>query len=182
MNKKTKLIIIGIYKDDIYNLSQYLCEIDDSLSIAPTFISDDNYIESENQYILDTKTIHLAFKNNALLYIKTDDEMSKGITIDDFYNNDICYMTIDEFNNISNTIFNIDEFNVLVIWIDNNQHKIKDIKYWIDETDVLTTRLYTDHIDYLYFLNEDNEHIREVINQFINGDEQEKKHLLIENS
>ena len=79
MNKKTKLIIIGIYKDDIYNLSQYLCEIDDSLSIAPTFISDDNYIESENQYILDTKTIHLAFKNNALLYIKTDDFYSQEL-------------------------------------------------------------------------------------------------------
>ena len=182
MDKKTKLIITGIYEDEIYNLAKYLCTIDDNLSITPIFVSSDNEIQSENYYVLDTKTIHLAFKNNALLYIKTDDNMSKGITIDDFYNNDISYMTIDEFNNIPNTAFNIDEFDILVIWVDNNQHKVTNIKYWIDEIDVLTTRLYTDHIDYLYFLNETNDHILDVINQFINGDEQDKKHLLIENS
>ena len=59
---------------------------------------------------MDVNTINLAYKNNSLLFIKTNQHVSHGISIDDFYNNDICIMNVEEFNLIPECIFNKNYF------------------------------------------------------------------------
>ena len=91
-----KILITGIEAIDKSIIAKRLVEIDDSLTIIPHFTSNvdmkDNI--SEFEYFLDTHTIHLAYKNNSIMTVYTNNYTSNGITIDDFYNNDICDMTI----------------------------------------------------------------------------------------
>ena len=40
---------------------------------------------------MDKETINISYKNNALLYVYTDDNESVGMTYDDYYNNNDDY-------------------------------------------------------------------------------------------
>ena len=103
-----KIIIVGTKNIDKEVIAKRLVEIDDSLTIIPHFTNDlemkDNL--SEFEYFIDTNTIYLAYKNNSIMTVYTTNYVSDGIMIDDFYNNDICYVTIEQFNLISDKFIN----------------------------------------------------------------------------
>ena len=115
-------------KDLALSISKKIIEINDNLSIMPSFSTDTTYLNSLSEnyiYYLDHRKVNLSYKNNVLLYILTKAYISYGITMDDFYNNDIGYLTIEEYNNIPDVIFN--ENNILTIWIDQKNRKHHDI-------------------------------------------------------
>lgn len=177
--KNIKIIITGIKTIDKTVIAKRLVEIDDSLTIIPHFTSDTEMKDSlsEFEYFLDTNTIHLAYKNNSIMTVYTNNYISDGITIDDFYNNDICYMTIEQFNLISDKFIN--ENNILVIWIDESgNHKLS--KDEMVEISYMQERL--NSMKYLYFLNDSHKNICNVILEYLNADEDRQQQLLEEYS
>jgi hypothetical protein len=91
--------------------------------------------------------------------------------MDEYYNSDIFCMTIEEFLNISESRLS----NVLIIWLDcinidkTLQH---NVKIFINTLESL---------DYLYFNENDNDKILEVIKEYLNADNNIKKQILEEN-
>lgn len=174
-----KTFIVCLNKDIALNIAKEVIQLDDNLSIAPEFTTSINYkneITDTYKCYLDISTANLAYKNNSLLYIKTYDYISSGITIDDFYNNDICFMDIKEFNLISENVFN--KYNILVVWIDFKYHN------GITNSDMIEINYFTQFLeknDYLYFLN-DEANISETILEYIKGDELSRKELLESNN
>lgn len=173
-----KIFIVCLDKENALNIAKNIIKINDNLTVIPRFTTDDNYNEiNENyMYYLDVHKVNLSYKNNALLYIKTNNYISEGITIDDFYNNDISFLNFEEFNLIPDIIFK--KYNILTVWIDSKNHKN------ISKSDIIEINYFCKFIEnnkYLYFL--DNEYnICDVILDYISGDDEHKKIILEENS
>lgn len=173
-----KIFIVCLNKDISLDIAKKLIHKDDELTIAPTFTTNKHKNELNENYetYLDVNTVNLAYKNNSLLFIKTIKYISSGITIDDFYNNDICIMDIEEFNLISEYLFN--KYDILTVWIDSKNHKslssndLMEIKYF---------NSFLEQIKYLYFLD-DEPNIDNIILDYINGNEEERKDILEENN
>ena len=174
-----KTFIVCLYEDKALNVAKDIIKTNDELSIIPRFTTNTEYKNEVNEnyvYYLDVNTVNLSYKNNALLYIKTDKYISSGITIDDFYNNDICYLTVEEFNSIPEVIFR--KYDILVIWVDTKNHKT------ISNADLIEINYFSTFItsiNYLYFL-ENETNIHTVILDYIFGDEEKRKYLLEENN
>ncbi len=177
MNLKT--FIVCLDKEKALNVAKDIVRINDELSIIPRFTTNMEYKDEVNEnyiYYLDVNTVNLSYKNNALLYIKTNKYISSGITIDDFYNNDICYLTIEEFNSIPEIIFK--KYDILVVWIDTKTHKA------ISNSDLIEINYFNTFIttiNYLYFLENETD-IHNTILEYIFGDEGKRNYLLEENN
>lgn len=177
MNLKT--FIVCLDKEKALNVAKDIVRINDELSIIPRFTTDTEYKDEVNEnyiYYLDVNTVNLSYKNNALLYIKTNKYISSGITIDDFYNNDICYLTVEEFNSIPEIIFK--KYDILVVWIDTKTHKA------ISNSDLIEINYFNTFIttiNYLYFLENETD-IHNTILEYIFGDEEKRNYLLEENN
>jgi hypothetical protein len=177
MNLKTFIVCLDEQK--ALNIAKDIVKTNDELSIIPRFTTNTDYKGEVNEnyiYYLDVNTVNLSYKNNALLYIKTDKYISSGITIDDFYNNDVCYLTVEEFNSIPEVIFR--KYDILVIWVDTKNHKA------ISNSDLIEINYFSTFIttiNYLYFL-ETEEDIHNTILDYIFGDEEKRKYLLEENN
>ena len=177
MNLKTFIVCLDEQK--ALNIAKDIVKTNDELSIIPIFTTNTDYKGEVNEnyiYYLDVNTVNLSYKNNALLYIKTDKYISSGITIDDFYNNDVCYLTVEEFNSIPEVIFR--KYDILVIWVDTKNHKA------ISNSDLIEINYFSTFIttiNYLYFL-ETEEDIHNTILDYIFGDEEKRKYLLEENN
>ena len=177
MNLKT--FIVCLDKDKALSIAKDIVKANDELSIMPTFTTDIKYKDITNEnyiYYLDVNTVNLSYKNNVLLYIKTDKYISTGITIDDFYNNDICVLTVEEFNIISEVIFK--KHNILIVWVDTKNYKL------ITNSDLIEINYFNSFIsstNYLYFLETEDE-IHKTIIDYIDGDEEKRKQLLEENN
>lgn len=181
---KDKILIVGISEIDKLDIAKELIRRNDNLSIIPHFttnpemssIENDNYI----QYIKNN-VINLAYKNNSLLYIITSGYISTGITADDYYNNDVAVMNVEEFNQIPDRYFNVNAkyYNNIIIWVDTKTHKhisqneLTEIKY-------LQERL--DNINYMYFLDSNIDTICSTILNYIDGDEETRKSIIIKNT
>lgn len=182
-----KIFIIGSHSIDKLKLAKLLVEKDDNLSIGEHFTNDIEYkdIESDDNYIyyLDSQEIDMAYKNNVILCVNTDNYISNGIMMDCYYNNDIFTLSIQDFNNISNTIFNSKSNDILVIWVDAPiKDNSKETKLDIFETKYLLERINNDNIKYMYFLNEDFDTISDIILEYLEADDIKKSELLDENS
>lgn len=177
-----KIIITGAKPIDKLHIAKQLIEVNDNLSIAPTFTSDRRYenVVSDNYiYYMDLEKVNLAFKNNVILYINTDVNISHGITLDNFYNNDIFVMDLEDFNNISER--NITGQDLLIVWVDTKHYEEKNERLKdITEAKYLEERIQT--IPYLYFLDNTVEEIVNVINDYLEGDEEQKLVICQENS
>lgn len=177
MNLKT--FIVCLDKEKALNVAKDIVRINDELSIIPRFTTDTEYKNEVNEnyiYYLDVNTVNLSYKNNALLYIKTNKYISSGITIDNFYNNDICYLTVEEFNSIPEIIFK--KYDILVVWIDTKNHKA------ISNSDLIEINYFNTFIttiNYLYFLENEID-IHNTILEYIFGDEEKRNYLLKENN
>ena len=174
---KPKIILIGIDYHNCLEIAQELIKIDDNLSISPKFTSDKNYqgLNETLDFFMDLTNIYLAYKNNALLYVNTDiNNISIGITIDDFLNNDISIIPIKDFNMISDKILN--DYNILVIWLDSKskgKEDFNEIKYLQDRLQTLT---------YMYFYDESKEDICSTIFKYLDSPEDIKIKILENNS
>jgi hypothetical protein len=177
MNLKT--FIVCLDKEKALDTAKNIIKVNDELSIIPRFTTDSEYKNEINEnyiYYLDVNTVNLSYKNNALLYIKTNKYISDGITIDDFYNNDICYLTVEEFNLIPEIIFK--KYDTLIVWIDTKNHKT------ISNSDLIEINYFNSFItttNYLYFLENEID-IHNIILEYIFGDEEKRKYLLEENN
>ena len=174
-----KVFIVCLDKMKALDIAKKIIYKDDNYTIAPMFITDKEYDNEVNEFYetyLDVHTVNLAYKNNSLLFIKTTKYISSGITIDDFYNNDICIMDINEYNLIPENIFK--KYDIITVWIDSKKHKnlsnsdLIEINYFYN---------YVNNIDYLYFL-EDEPAIEDVIIDYLKADEEKRKIILDENS
>ena len=174
----SKIFIVCLNKETSLNVSKKIIENNDDLSIIPMFSTDTQYKNEINEnyiYYLDVNTVNLSYKNNSLLYIITSNYISYGITLDDFYNNDIAFMNIEEYNNISDLIFN--KYNVLTIWIDSKNHK------FIDNKENIELKYFNERIknnDYMYFMDDDVS-IYQIISDYMNAEEDERLNLIKEN-
>lgn len=177
MNNEIKILITGVKDIDKLDIAKKIVVKNDSLSIAPVFTTDklfDNANENY-KYYLDVNDANLAYKNNALFYIRTENYVSVGITFDDFYNNSISFADLNDFNNIPDRFFY--ESEILVVWVDSST--IKPSKSELCEVKYLEDRL--QNFKYLYFLNEDADTIANVIVEYLNNIER-RQELLEENS
>ena len=180
-----KIFITGSHSIDKLKLAKLLVEKDDSLSICKKFTNDTAYkdVISDNYiYYLESHEIDLAYKNNVILYVNTENYISSGVTIDTYYNSDIVVLDLKDFNNISNTVFQSKLNDIIIVWVDS---PIKDndskTRQDINETKYLLERL-DSGIKYLYFLSEDDETIANTILEYIESDEERKLEILEENS
>ena len=177
MNLKT--FIVCLDKEKALSIAKDIIRTNDELSIIPRFTTNTEYKDEINEnyiYYLDVNTVNLSYKNNALLYIKTDKYISNGITTDDFYNNDICYLTVEEFNLIPEVIFR--KYDILIVWVDTKNHKA------ISNVDLIEINYFNTFIttnNYLYFLETEKD-IHNTILDYIMGDEEKRKYLLEENN
>jgi len=178
MNKE-KIFIVCDNKDISLNICKNIIVLNNEVSIIPIFSTDieyDNKVSENYIYYLDTISTNLSYKNNALLYILTKDYISHGITLDDFYNNDIAFMTIEEYNNISDVIFR--KYDILTIWIDIKSNTSLDKKYNV-ELKYFNERI--NEYKYLYFLDSDP-NISTIINNYIISEDTEKETIIKDNS
>lgn len=172
-----KIFIICLKKDKALEVAKRLVSLNDDLTIAPMFTTDEVTEAANENYEVYMKPdiVNLSYKNNALLFIKTNKYISTGITSDDFLNNDVCIMNVEEYNIIPDNLFN--KYDILNIWI--------DVKTGHDVTnaDLVEMRYFSQSLEnkkYLYFL-EGEPGISEVINEYINADEEEKMKIFEEN-
>jgi hypothetical protein len=174
-----KIYIIGHRNINTLPIGLLLQSANDSLSVSPSFTTNPDKVD-EYTYYLDKETVNISYKNNSIITIITDNNESYGITYDDYYNNNVFCMTIADFNVIPDKMFISDEddnHDVLVVWVDSSKNVDR---LDIIETEYLVERL--DTINYLYFCNESNETISNIIIQYIQGDDDTKNELLNEYS
>lgn len=163
-----KIYIIGHSNIDVYSVALSLQRLNDSLTIAPRFTTDHDDIH-DNNYFVDKETVNIAYKNNSIISVITNDNHSEGIMYDDYYNNDILCMTIREFNVISERTFNSTEFDDLIVWVDSSNNVNKND---IQEIPFLEERL--ENMHYLYFVNEQNNQIAVMIDSYLSMSEEER--------
>ena len=180
-----KIFITGPHNSDKMNLARKLIEYNDSLSIGERFTNDMDYKDKENEdyiYFLSTQSIDLTYKNNFMLFVNTNNFISTGITMDNYYNSDVFVMEMDEFNNISNNVFKLESTDIIVVWLDANYSKNNDFSgNDIVEASFLEERLINDNIKYLYFYGEDIDTISAIILRYLNSDPEERDKILNEN-
>lgn len=174
-----KVFIVCLNKKTAMDVAKSIILKNDDYSISPMFTTDISYkgeINENYEVYIDPAIINLSYKNNALLFIKTEQYISTGITIDDFYNNDICIMDINEYNIIPENVFN--KYDIITVWIDTKNHKsllnneLLEINYF---------NSFIEKIKYLYFLDTET-NIDEVILEYLNGNEEIRESLLNENN
>lgn len=178
-----KIFITGPSIVDKLSIAKSIIEQDDDLSIAERFSNDDTYANTENDeyiYYLSTQDIDLTYKNNFILFVETNNYVSSGITMDNFYNNDIFVMSLSEFNNISDIIFKSESNDIVLVWVDSSSTKISNSD--IVESSFLQERINLLNIKYLYFFNEETEKIVNIVLDYFNGDESKRNELLEENN
>lgn len=173
-----KYFIVSLDKEKSLDIAKQIISKDDSLSISPIFFTDkEKTISNENyETYMDVNTINLAYKNNSILFIKTNQHVSHGITIDDFYNNDICVMNVEEFNLIPECVFIKND--ILVIWVDTKNHS--SLTY----NDMVEFKYFNSFLEnnlYLYFID-DEPNISDIVLEYFYGDEEIRKKLLDENN
>lgn len=200
-----KIIIIGPnninqYKADLANL---IVSKNSDLSIMNTFITDEKTIKNKNLnsctdyiYYIPYVKVQEAYKNSSVLYCTIDEinnDITHGIMLDEYYNNDIMYLEFIDFNNISDVVFseadvnNINN-NHIIIWLETIKNKnLNDFKRHEDirESKYVYQRMNKHNMPCLYF-NIDNEHISDISNIILNyyneADEEKRKEIILENS
>lgn len=172
---KIKIFIISVDIEKSIKLSKLF----DCLgSISKRFTSDEDNTNEEYEYFLDNQTINLSFKNNSILCVDTNDDISTGITIDDFEENNIFCVTFAEYNMISDYIF--EKYDTLTIWYDSkisggvSKNLNNEITYFENHLN--------NGIKYMYFLEETPEEIFEIVNKYLSSTSlSEKNQILLEN-
>lgn len=175
-----KIFITGDKSIDKLEIAKKIVEKNDDFSIAPRFTNDVEHkdkIGDDYVYYMDSVDVDLSYKNNAFLYVKTDNYVTTGTTLDSFYNNDIFCVDIYEFNSIADYV--IYSYDTLLIWVDTKKkRKMTDE----DTANAAHLEERASDISTLYFLDEDSDHIVDVILEYLNGSLEDRQRILEENS
>ena len=164
---QNKVFIVYHNFQPIKELIEYINEITSDISIAKKFTTVNEFNDGSHYY-LNQKEVGLALKNNSLLYVLTDDYVSTGITVDDFYNCDIFILTYKEYNAIADIIFA--KYPILTVWVDstnNDKNMFNSDLYY--EIQYLEKRLET--VEHEYYLNDPIEEIANKIIKYLNKNE-----------
>lgn len=177
-----KIILIGNVEifPTLFKISQLVIKDKPSMSLGKIFSNDMHKVRENTEYMfsLDLKTINESYKNNAILCVKTFENLSEGILFDDFETKDMFILDYEMYNMVSTWIFN--HYNVLTIWCDkklgdNDQHKEDpNVKYLLERFDL--------GAKYMYFLNESEKSVASTIIRYLDSNDKEKNLLLVENS
>lgn len=155
--------IFIIYHDEsiLEDLINKIFEASNEINISDKFTTDNTAVKNGRPYsfyYLPTLELNKAIKNNYVLYVLTTNYISTGITIDNFYNNDVFILNYKEYNAIPDLVFN--KHNILTIWIDSKDGKYKDI---FNDIVFIENRL--ERVNNEYFLKGEND---EIVNTILN--------------
>lgn len=174
---KIFLISLGNF-DDINNR---IMKYNDDLIICKKFTNNDEYTDytyANNNliYYINTPTIITSIKNNAVLYVNSN-EYIDGIMMDDYYNSHIINMNIVEFNKISECLLNktYNTEDVLIVFIDDSDNE-NNKKISLQEYNYFQERI--EKFPNIYLLNEPNDVIVNIIYKYITGDNEIKQEIL----
>lgn len=170
----TKIIITGLDLVDKKEVAMKIIEINDDFSLAPTFATRDND-EVQYDYMMDIETVHLSYKNNSLLYVRSEDDLSYGVTTDDYYNSNVCCLHLKDFNMISERMFGDD---IVVAWIDTKKKQKSTLRSDMIEASNMETRM--EVMPVLYFLDESVDYIAEVLIKYAMETSEEKRQKILE--
>lgn len=173
------ILIIGSEATDKIKLAKLIQSSCDDLTIAPMFTSDllmKDHITDDYRYYMAHEDVELSYKNNAFMWVLSNNKVSNGVTLVDMYNSDIFVMSYAEFNNMSNPVLStITSNDYIIIWLDTKNHTVNDRI----ESDYAVERLSENK--YLYFCDDDNfNDISKIIIDYYLGDEEKRTELLNE--
>lgn len=176
MNNQNKIIVVTYDNQKKVDVLATLNTLNEEIKVARTFSTDilkkDSDIK-EWKYYMDNDDLYLAFKNNALLCVHTDDDqISEGITKEEMSNSDIIPMTFDMFNTVSSRYIK----GITICWIDSSI--IKDKRMMHEVNDFMKS---SKQYNMLYFGKEDDyTTIANSISKYLKSDFEGRKELLKE--
>jgi len=164
-----KFLIVGENNIDKKNIVKLLLSNKGLFKVANFFTTDEEEAKKEFHYYLSNQDLHICYKNNAVLFIKTILSNSYGITLDSFDENNVIFMNTEDFNNISNKIF-LTHNELIIIWLDTKNHDQSRIKKEIRESNYLLEKIESDNLKYLYFLDTPDIEIMDVIVEYLQNE------------
>lgn len=174
-----KIIIVSSSINVLDDIIKEITDVDDNITIISRFSTDTQFKDRApgEDYIeyIDNDELIIAYRNNALICVTTENEISTGISIESWINGDIARMTYEEYNNIPNRLLS----GCDIIWYDNIQpHRNK--RMFQESKEFMKS---IEGVQYLYFTSHDGiSEIGQTIVDYFNGDEIEKNKIWKENS
>lgn len=167
-----KIIIVGSSAVDKYAIAKKLQAINDDLAIAPvctTMPAQKGKLSEEFTYYMSDEEVELSYRNGAFMWVRTDDDGSRGVTKPDMYTSSLFVMSYAEFSNMSNPV--LKEFlndGGIICWIDSKSHSKEDLA----ESEFACGRIC--ECPYLYFLDEDADYVSSILMQYMGGTDEER--------
>ena len=174
-----KILLVGEPHSALFEIACYLEEKNDNLNIAPTFNTDmkmQGVVTADHQYYMSNEEVEVAYKNNAFMWVRSNEHISKGCTMTDLYDNDIFMLSFGDFNNISNAVYESMKDDMILCFIDHS--KIKYDEDEIYESQFAAERIYASK--YLYFCDDEAGEVADVILKYVAGNDIIRNELLEE--
>lgn len=124
---------------------------------------------------LDFQEVVMAYKNNAIFSCITDiNNITTGITMDEYYNSNVIYLSVAELMNVPDHKLT----NCLIVWVDSDKWSCS-----LEDISIATNMEKIIHnCEYLYFLKNELDVAVKTICRYIDSDIEERQNILEENS
>lgn len=164
VDTNSTLISVRQVSDDLNRL----CD----LRIAERFNSG---LDEYSKLNLDFQEVVMAYKNNAIFSCITNiDNLTTGITMDEYYNSNVIYLSVAELMNVPDHKLT----NCLIVWIDSDKYSCSS-----EDISIATNMEKIIHnCEYLYFLKNELDVVVKTICRYIDSDKEERQNILEENS
>lgn len=164
VDTNSTLISVRQVSDDLNRL----CD----LRIAERFNSG---LDENSTLNLDFQEVVMAYKNNAIFSCITDiNNLTTGITMDEYYNSNVIYLSVAELMNVPDHKLT----NCLIVWIDSDK-----LSCSLEDISIATNMEKIIHnCEYLYFLKNELDVAVKTICRYIDSDKEERQNILEENS
>lgn len=164
VDTNSTLISVRQLSDDLNKL----CD----LKIAERFNSG---LDAHSKLNLDFQEVVMAYKNNAIFSCITDiNNITTGITMDEYYNSNVIYLSVAELMNVPDHKLT----NCLIVWIDSDKWSCSS-----EDISIATNMEKIIHnCEYLYFLKNELDVAVKTICRYIDSDKEERQNILQENS
>lgn len=178
--KNLKIIFTGVNMPVINNIISDVLSNNEDLILSPVFTTDSD--DSGANRHISMRELALSYKNNALFCISSyNNDIYKGVTMDDFYNYNLFNIDVKMYNTISNKPFNM--YPILTVWINTDDDKNIIYKNKLrHEVERFQERL--NHADFIYFSpveTKNKKYIINIVNNYIIGDDTLRHKILAEN-
>lgn len=193
-----KIFLVGGDNVDKYKIAHSVAGKCEGLSICPVFttslkqrgVTDDK----DKIYYMDGKQVEEAYLNNAFMWVHASREVTRGATMYDMYDHSIFVMGFQDFNNMSSPV--LERVFMKRVSEDDLEEKQSNSVICYFDTTTMEDRLQKQEAKYamdrvfsythLYFCDEDEETIAEVITNYVdacrNNDKSRVEAILDENS